>query len=277
MPIKTLALVIFDSEEAPWLIARAAAMAAALDAHFIALHPYTPMIYFDGLGADPMIYASVREWEEQESEKIRAIFDKEVKANGLLAEFRRHSALYGTEAFILSSTRAADLVVVGTNGSQTRSPDDCNLLERMIRNLGRPVLVLTPEAALEGGAERIVMGWSDTREATRAAHDALALARSGAEIQLVSVISRAADAVPGLDSKDDFATALDRLGYKVSVSERNATADNRGETLIGAAQDFGADLLVAGAFGHSQLYDFVIGAVTRDLLYKSPLPVLLSK
>lgn len=150
-------------------------------------------------------------------------------------------------------------------------------MERMTRNLGRPVLVLTPAARVSGPVARLTIGWSDTREATRAAHDALSLVQDGAEIELVTVVSRAPRGVPGIDGKSDFATSLDRLGHRVVVTERSAAVEQRAETLISAAQEFGAEMLVTGAFGHSQLYDFVVGAVTRDLLEFAPLPVLLSK
>ncbi|MCA0942102.1 universal stress protein [Yangia mangrovi] len=277
MSIKTIALLVFDPEEAEWSLEQAATLAAAHDAHLTVLHPYNPMIFTDGTGAEPLIYASMQEWEEQDSEKIRAIFEKQAKAMGILGEYRPQTLLFGAEEFLLSGARGADIVLAGTNGTLTRSPDDRTLLERVVRNLGRPVLVLSAEASLTGPVARMTIGWSDTREATRAAHDALALAQDGAEIELVTVVSRAQRTVPGIDGKADFATSLDRLGFRVTVTERSATVEQRGETLISAAQEFGAEMLVTGAFGHSQLYDFVIGAVTRDLLEFAPLPVLLSK
>ncbi|MBE9638786.1 universal stress protein [Salipiger mangrovisoli] len=277
MAIKTICLIVFDQDEAKWSLPQAFQLATSYDAHVTVLHPYNPMIFADGIGAEPMIYASMQEWEEQDSEKIRAAFEKENRSSGVLAEYRAQTTLYGAEDFIFAGARGADLVLAGTNGALSRSPDDRNLMERVTRNLGRPVLVLTPEAALAGPVARLTIGWSDTREATRAAHDALSLAADGAEIELVTVVSRAGRVVPGIDSKADFATSLDRLGFRVTVTERSAPLEQRAEMLIAAAQEFGAEMLVTGAFGHSQLYDFVIGAVTRDLLEFAPMPVLLSK
>ena len=54
------------------------------------------------------------------------------------------------------------------------------------------------------------------------------------------------------------------------------TVDHRGEELLRAAAESDADLLVAGAFGHSQFYDFMIGAATSRLLKRVKLPVRLS-
>lgn len=105
MAIKTISLVLFDAEEAQWSLPQAAALAAAFDAHLTVLHPYNPMVFSDGIGAEPLIYASLQEWEEQEAGAIRAAFEKEVKATGILAEYRPQTTLYGAEDFLLSAAR----------------------------------------------------------------------------------------------------------------------------------------------------------------------------
>jgi Universal stress protein family len=46
--------------------------------------------------------------------------------------------------------------------------------------------------------------------------------------------------------------------------------------LIRLAQDEGADLIVAGAYGHSRLGEWMFGGMTRDLLAKSPTCCLMS-
>jgi nucleotide-binding universal stress UspA family protein len=47
--------------------------------------------------------------------------------------------------------------------------------------------------------------------------------------------------------------------------------------LIRLAQDEGADLLVAGAYGHSRLGEWIFGGMTRDLLATSPFCCLMSR
>lgn len=277
MSIHTICCILFDSAEAEHLIDQACTLALGHDAHLVAVHPYTPVIYFSGIGAEPMVFASIQDWEQAESDRIQERFEDALRRNGLNGEFRRQSTLYASEAFVLSSARGADLVLMGGNGASSRSPDDQAMAERVIRNLGRPVLVMPPGARLGGPAQRLVVGWSDTREATRAAHDALDIAAPGATVDLVSLLSRPGDNPPGLDSRDDFAAALDRRGFRAVTSDRLSTATSRGEDLLQVAQEKNADLLVTGAFGHSQVYDFVIGAVTRHLLQHATLPVLLSK
>ena len=275
--IKTIALVVFDSAEAEWVINQTVTLASSLGAHVLGLHTYAPAVFLAGMAAEPMVFPTYRDWETDESDQVQTLLEQAARNNDVQAEFRRQTLLYGAEAFALSSVRAADLVVMGTNGSKTRSPDNRALASQIVRHAGRPVLVLNPESGLSRQAETIVVGWSDTRESTRAAHDALLLAKPGASIRVVSLMSRPGEEQQGLGSHKDFAAALDRLGFEAVVIERMATAESRAEELLRIATEEGADLLVTGAFGHSQVYDFVVGAVTRHLLESARLPVLLSK
>jgi len=50
-----------------------------------------------------------------------------------------------------------------------------------------------------------------------------------------------------------------------------------GHLLLSQAATFGADLLVMGAYGHSQLRDWMFGRVTRTVLRGAGLPVLMSR
>ena len=49
-----------------------------------------------------------------------------------------------------------------------------------------------------------------------------------------------------------------------------------GDALQTETQKLGADLLVAGAFGHPKLWEDVMGGVTRDLLSRMRVPTLMS-
>jgi nucleotide-binding universal stress UspA family protein len=48
------------------------------------------------------------------------------------------------------------------------------------------------------------------------------------------------------------------------------------DLLLSRAADLGADLLVAGAYHHSQFREALIGGVSRDLLDHMTLPVLMA-
>jgi nucleotide-binding universal stress UspA family protein len=75
---------------------------------------------------------------------------------------------------------------------------------------------------------------------------------------------------------DDVVRYLAR--YKVQVGP-TIVAHHKGsvaDELVRLAKAEGADLIVAGAYGHSRLGEWVFGGVTRDLLSTSPVCCLLS-
>ena len=76
---------------------------------------------------------------------------------------------------------------------------------------------------------------------------------------------------------NDLAAALARHGLQVKVVHRDKDGDKVADVLNHEAFEMGADMVVSGAFGHSRVYDFVIGAATRALLKGAKLPVLFSK
>lgn len=274
MTIKTIAVPLFSTEEAEWLAPSACDLVRALDAHLIGVHASEPPVIHSGMGAEATVYAEVLRWHEEDADAIGKTLEAAARGADVASEFRARKAdLLGHEEFLLSSLRGADLLVMAPSGGDSH----VHMRQQIVRQSGRPVLVLPKDVAMAGAPKRILVGWSDTRESARAAHDALTMAAPGAEIQLLSVHHKARARRAMMDSRGDFAAALDRLGFEATLVDRDAESGETATALISAATDFGADLIVAGAFGHSQLYDFVIGAVSTQLMEDTPIPVLLSK
>ena len=277
MSIKTLALPMFSSPEADWLATAGCELARALDAHIIGVHPSEPVMVYS-MGLEPVILPAYEDWQRKTAVGIEEAFEKAARLSGVASEYRSQSSVpSGAETYLLSSLRGADLVVMAPEQIEVDTPSAKRLRAQVIRQSGRPVLLQPKGAPLAGLAKRVLIGWSDTREATRAAHDALALAEEGAEVELLLIGSAAkAEGAPA-GSREDLAAALDRQGYQVSLVDHQPAGSDVGPELLKVARKRGADLVVSGAFGHSQLYDFVIGAVTSHILESADLPVLLSK
>ena len=78
-----------------------------------------------------------------------------------------------------------------------------------------------------------------------------------------------------LDQNGDAGTAA-ATEAAVNLIAEEAPYRSIAAALQDTAEELGADMIVTGAFGHSMIYDFVIGAVTSDLLSSMKLPVLFS-
>jgi nucleotide-binding universal stress UspA family protein len=195
----------------------------------------------------------------------------EVVGAGQPTEWR--AAIDSPTEFLVREGRAADLVIIGRD----RPPGDLyRTLDpgAVILRAGRPVLVV-PNNVDSVRAERVVVGWKDTREARRALRDSLPLIREAVSVAIVEILGRGNEK-SAQTHIDDVARYLARHHIASTVRQpEHATGSIAGE-LIRVAQKIDADLIVAGGYGHSRLGEWVFGGVTQGLLAESPVCCLLS-
>jgi nucleotide-binding universal stress UspA family protein len=72
-------------------------------------------------------------------------------------------------------------------------------------------------------------------------------------------------------------THLSRHGVRARISDWTHTGDVGAiEAMFASLDTQSADLIVAGAFGHSRVFESLFGSVSHDLLAQPVLPVLMS-
>ena len=278
MSVKTILACLSDPGSARALLPAATALAARFGAHLIGLHPMRSLVIYPTAGVympEPTLVV-LHEERRAEAAAIEAGFAEATRgagARGYTAEWRLgrpDTPEAGEEA--LGSARAADLVLAARGEAAAPGAG----LRELIRAAGRPVLVVPDRGIGAGVGRRALVGWSDTREAARAVHDALALLEEGASMRLVRAGGRGGDEMADWRLAD-LCAALARRGVRAEAVQRPEARAGAAEILRREAAEWGADLMVCGAYGHSRAYDFVIGAVTEDLLREAELPVLLAK
>ena len=115
--------------------------------------------------------------------------------------------------------------------------------------------------------EQVVVAWKDTREARRAAFDALPLLKKAAHVTVVEIAAEAELAMARV-RVEDVVGWLKRHGVVAEALTLPSLYEDAGR-LNAIAEQRGADVIVAGAYGHSRLREFVLGGVTRDLLLRA--------
>jgi nucleotide-binding universal stress UspA family protein len=174
---------------------------------------------------------------------------------------------------LLLQSRYADLVVTSL---ETGARDTAAGLPQYVAMHGaRPVLAVPLSYAGKPIGERIVAGWDGSLQAIRALQAALPMLTRANSVVLALVNPDRESGLHGEEPGADMALWLARHGVPVEVVVERTDA-SPGQALADLAHDRGADLLVAGAFGHSRYRELVLGGVTRFLLERSPLPVLLA-
>jgi nucleotide-binding universal stress UspA family protein len=124
-------------------------------------------------------------------------------------------------------------------------------------------------------AEHVVVAWKDTREARRAVLDAIPFLRIAKRVSVVEVCTRDEER-NALARIDDVVRYLAR--HRIAADPRPILHRDRSDAdhLLQFALNEDADLLVAGAYGHSRLGEWIFGGMTQDILTSSPLCCLMS-
>lgn len=228
-------------------------------------------VYPDGY-ADGDLFAQDLEDIERHIGVAAAEFRNALQAAGTVLEWRASVQMGAQAARVVHELRSADLLITRASSPDllgtTRMADCADLVVRA----GRPVLVV-PDALIDPRLDRIVVGWKDTREARRAVADALPLLRQAAHVTVVELARP--DALHAAQRRvADVCAWLVRHGITAEAVAQPAGED---DNLLNAfAEQRGADLIVAGAYGHSRLGEWIFGGATRDLMQRSSRCVLFS-
>ncbi|MFN3672400.1 MAG: universal stress protein [Bosea sp. (in: a-proteobacteria)] len=225
--------------------------------------------YGDSVAAmDAILIEDARKAAAEHIEQAETLF-RRVAAGGPVLDWR--AAVDASRFYVLAQARAADLVVLARSGPD--DPDQGRMALSpgdLVMELGRPVLV-APPGVESVSAKRVVIAWKNTREARRAVWDALPLLMQAESVMVLTVGQEAAES-----GAQDVCAYL--AGHHIAA--RALTRPDSGRTAldeIGAiVRQESADLIVAGAFGHSRLREWIFGGVTRDLLQATPVCCLMS-
>jgi len=187
------------------------------------------------------------------------------------ANFRAQTDGLRTEWLALKATpelalaglsRGVDLIVAG-GAPLDRMAQSADTAELIIR-CGRPVLVAPPR----GGklrAEAVVVAWKDTRESRRAVADALPFLKAAEAVSVVEVCDEGGYAQAELHTHE-VAKYLRRHGVTAKAKAVIAPPERVATELNIVAEAIDADLIVAGAYGHTRLGEWLFGGVTRSLI-----------
>ena len=220
----------------------------------------------------------IKETSEQELKRMKMAlaakgewFKKVVNMPSDKVEWR-----WGVEyptTFLVTQARAADLVVVKRNQLENDEYHFIDSATAMLR-VGRPVLSV-PERVTEVSAERIVVGWKDTREARLVVQQALPFLTGALQVTIVELCTSDQQDAARLHVRD-ISRYLGSHGANCQYDVRVHSAESDAGCLIRLAREQNADLIVTGGYGHSRLGEWMFGGMTRGLLQEAPIALMMS-
>lgn len=274
MTISNILLHLAEDPHADKRILAAVALAESHDAHLTALYTMTPWAVPVYLAAyvPPELLAQEQKLARNRARDAKNAFVSACEKAGVKWEWRISQA-EDPVAEAREQAHYADLVIVGQVDAHAELPTGAELLPSdLVLGAGRPVMIIPCAGKFPKIGTRVVVAWNGSRESARAVHDALPLIAKAKKVTILSVNPKKTDPLPGAD----IATHLARHGLKVDVVKRVAPDIRVADTVLGAAAELGADLIVMGAWGQTRLRELALGGATRDMLKSTNLPVLMS-
>jgi nucleotide-binding universal stress UspA family protein len=226
--------------------------------------------------ADGMIAASVLETDyeqmKQTIDRCESRFRAAMTPLGHPLQWR--SDVANAAEFLATQARAADLVIVGLHAEDSVIiPSQSLDIGDAVMRAGRPILLVPPDRTCLA-LDRMLVGWKDTAESRRAVSAALPLLKRARDVQVVEIVAEGDQEPSAARRVADVATWLQRHGVTAQATAE-LSAGNTGSHLELLAAQGNADIVVAGAYGHSRLREWAFGGVTRHLIYHATTCTLL--
>ena len=210
---------------------------------------------------------------DRELKVAEAEFRGGLKGKVESVEWRSTITFGALSDYVAQEARSADLILTRLSTQDLLDHTRTVNTGGLVMQAGRPVLV-APEAIDTLKLDQILVAWKDTREARRAVVDALPLLQKAAQV-MVAEIAAEADQAAAQTHVEQVAAWLQRHGVAAAAMASLAIGDDASR-LSQLALEQDADLIVAGAYGHTRLQEWAFGGVTRDLLARKDRCVLLS-
>lgn len=280
MSYKTLLVFLDSSEDSASRFDAACDLAAHYDAHLSALAMTQRVlpVLASGIGAATAVMDVGQLQEAREKAHALALeADQRLTARSQLGDvrwisqdlavLREVAALHG---------RQADLIIVGPSSNDTNALLRESAFEGALFSSGRPVLLLPSQWQGAPSMDNIVVAWDASREAARALSVATPLIEKAKSVTIVVVDPEPGRQGFGENPGDDIATVMARHCKNVELAKIPSGGLSVAEALQAKAADVAADLIVMGGYGHSRLRESLFGGVTREMVERAPVPVLMS-
>jgi nucleotide-binding universal stress UspA family protein len=223
------------------------------------------MIYGDGCMLTD-IAARDRLEIEKEMRALEERFRAALHDRARELEWRAAITFSPVADYIADQARAADLILLDPSGGGSMlDPSRRVNASDLLMLAGRPVLLVSPQDT-PLNLEHAVIAWKDTREARRAVSNALPLLKKASHVTVVEIADEQ-DLPRAREHVNDVTGWLRRHGIPAEPFAAAMGEDAAGR-LDMVAKEKGAGLMVAGAYGHHRLREWVLGGVTRDLLLR---------
>jgi nucleotide-binding universal stress UspA family protein len=253
----------------------ALAHGAALTGLYVTPEPFYPM-YAEAAYFPEELLVNFEKEEQENCEMAEKKFREYTEAQGIQNEWHFEQGPLST--VVSKHARYADLAVLGKGDvDDPKHLPDPFLAEDVVMQSGRPVLIIPNTGHFDEIGKRILVCWNGSREAVRAINDAMPFLQTADKVTvMVANPEKPSSGDHGDIPSADIAHYLARHGIKVEAASTKTDQSDIGEIILSQASKADADMIVAGAYGHSRTREWILGGVTKTLIHEATVPTFIS-
>lgn len=252
-------------------------MAEKYDAHLTGVLSHGPSRMSVALGpwVTPDLLESIRENEIAMRDKISAGFRAGVAQAEKDRPGKYHWFDLGGDAdeSLMQAARFYDIVVMGQYESDAETAHLCPHPDTIALKSGRPVLIVPNGFEPAGMNGHAVLAWDGGRAAAVAMADAMPMMENKSIVTVLTVgDGEASRRREGMD----VVAHLARHGVMTDWKNVPRNGGGISGAILDMVEEKDAGLLIMGAYEHSKFTEELIGGVTKEVLRRSKVPVLMS-
>ncbi|HVX28968.1 MAG TPA: universal stress protein [Nitrolancea sp.] len=198
---------------------------------------------------------------------IRRVFDTWARSAGTIGQRTMWHETIGAEETAISAFAAeVDLIVL----ARPQNLDSRDAFHAAIFSHRLVLVIPETRSSASSFCQHIAVGWNQAKEVDHVVLQALPVLRLAERVTLISIDDGNPDPV-----HDYMMRALEEVGVRPEL--RTVRTNNSiARTLVDEAHKIGAQALVMGAYRHGQIWEQIVGGITREVVRTSPIPVFLA-
>jgi nucleotide-binding universal stress UspA family protein len=182
-----------------------------------------------------------------------------------------HQEFGNIDEVLIRHGRVSDVIAVPRpklkKGVMRRSPMG-QAIEAILLRTGRPVLIEPPKSNVKR-CERIVIGWNDSVECSRALAMTMPWLVGLDEVTVLVSKKRK----PSVRLLTEYLSWYDVKANIVELDDKGKTI---GEAMLNVCAELKADFLIVGGFSHARARELLFGGVTRHLMMHSKIVTIMA-
>lgn len=274
MSFRSIILNLHESNMVDSVVNAAMSVGEVKRSHLIGIHSFPLSLCGSSISYHfpPNIVEKIEQSNMVRANQIYERFEKKSTSIDFPTEWYLQKGLAGSGTRdLIEHVLSSDLLVISQNNHEIMPW----LRRELLQKSTTPVLVAPSKLEEPSRLGQITIVWNGSIQTARAVRDAMNLLERADTVRIVCTGSESR-LQEGQIAGSDVATWLSHHDIDVTLDEHLERQLKTGIDVVHCAQDGGADLLVMGGYGHSPLYDAVVGGMTDDVLSNASIPVFLS-